>query len=165
MTRKKWIVITLSVIVLIFLGLHLYYRSIQTDEWVKEDLAIQAAMKQTDLKKAEQVQKSVWADVYWIVTGPNAQNEELVVWVNQDGSQVHSELQSQGASQETIQDKVKSRTANADIVKMVPGTWEGQFVWQVFYKAADADDKERYYYDFYRFSDGGYLTTYTLPNR
>ena len=164
--QKRWIVIILSVIVLIMLGLHLYYRNVQSGEWIAEDRATRAAIEQSALKKVNGIQKSVWEDVYYIVNGIDELDQNVVVWVNQAGTSVHKEQLKQGSTKEAIQAKVLSRSPDADIITIVPGIWEQQYVWQVFYKASKTEDeKVHYYYDFYRFSDAGYLTTYTLPNR
>jgi len=163
--QKRWIVIIISVIILIMLGLHLYYRNVQSGEWLAEDRASKVALEQSALKKITGVQKSVWQDVYYIVNGLDEQDQNLVVWVNQEGTSVHAEQLKQGSTKEAIQAKVLSRTPGADIITIVPGIWEQQYVWQVFYKASKSDENVHYYYDFYRFSDAGYLTTYTLPNR
>ncbi|MFD0619272.1 DUF5590 domain-containing protein [Paenibacillus sp. GCM10027629] len=163
--QRRWIVIIISVIILILLGLHLYYRNVQSGEWIAEDRATKAALEQSSLKKVTGIQKSVWEDVYYIVNGLDEQDQNLVVWVNQEGTSVHTEQLKQGSTKEAIQEKVLSRSPGADIITIVPGIWEQQYVWQVFYKASKPNEKVHYYYDFYRFSDAGYLTTYTLPNR
>lgn len=162
--QRKWIVITISIIILILLGLHLFYRSIQSEEWTQENKASKAAVEANALKKVTSVQKSVWEDVYYIVNGVNEQDQNLVVWVNQEGTAIHAEQESASMSKEAIQNKLLSKVPDAEIISAVPSIWEQQYAWQVFYKAK-SEDKMRYYYNFYRFQDGQYLTTYTLPNR
>ncbi|OPA81482.1 hypothetical protein BVG16_04010 [Paenibacillus selenitireducens] len=163
--QRKWIVIMISIFILIMLGLHLFYRNIQSNEWTQEGMASKAAIETNALKKVTSVQKSVWEDVYYIVNGVNDQDQNMVVWVNQKGTSIHAEQANAGMSKEAIQNKLLSKAPNAEIISAVPTIWEQQYAWQVFYKDKSEDGNMRYYYDFYRFRDGEYLTTYTLPNR
>lgn len=165
MNKRKWMIIVLCAAVLLLIGLHQYYVYIQTPVWNEENKASRIALQESDLAEVTAVQKSVWEDVYWVVSGQNEQKQNMFVWVNRDGTTVHAELQSDGVAKEEVERSVKSRYPGVEIVCIVPGVWEGQYVWEVFYKRKDDSGEQRYYYDFYRFASGELLTTYTLPKR
>lgn len=161
--NKKWIVIILSVIVLIMLGLHLFYRNVQSDLWSAEDRASRAAIEANNLTKVTHVSRSVWDQVLYIVDGVNDQNQHMIVWVDKDGHSLHAELASAGVTKEQVEGKLVSRMPNAHIISSVPSIWQDNtYAWQVFY-SVKTDSETRYYYVFYKFQDGSLLITYTLP--
>ncbi|AWB44974.1 hypothetical protein DCC85_12590 [Paenibacillus sp. CAA11] len=158
--RTRWILVAIMAVILVFIGVYQYYIYVQKDTWKAEDAAILRAKKEAGLVQTTEVTKSVWDTVCWVVEGKNADGEDIMVWLDGD-SAPHIELKSNGLSKQAMTNKVKSELPDARIVRLLPGVYEGQYVWQLFYKADD-----HYYYRFYRFSNGQPLSEqFTVPNR
>ncbi|WP_223066662.1 DUF5590 domain-containing protein [Paenibacillus caui] len=159
-TRTKWILISVLVAAAAIFGLYRYYIYVMQDTWTQEDAAILRAKKEAGLVKTIGVSKSVWDEVSWVVEGKDASGQHIMVWL-QDGKAPHTEQVDQGITKTAMEAKIKAEMPNIHIVRLLPGVYENQYVWQLFYKNGD-----HYYYRFYRFNDGSALTEeFTLPNR
>lgn len=158
--RTKWILLSILILLLVLFGLHRFYLYIMQDTWNEESAAIQTAKQQTGIVSVDKTWKSVWDEVCWVVQGQNENGEELMVWLP-EGGEAHEELLSSGTSEQQIRDIIKSQLPGIRIVRLMPGIYEGEYVWQLFYK-----EKEHHYYQFFKFSDGSILPDkFTLPNR
>lgn len=158
--RTKWILLSILILLLVLFGLHRYYVYVMQDTWNEETAAIQAAKQQTGIVSVEKTWKSVWDEVVWVIQGKNENGEALMVWLPASGD-AHAEPLASGTSEEQIRDIIKEQLPEARIVRLMPGIYEGEYVWQLFYK-----EKEHHYYQFFKFSDGSALPDkFTLPNR
>ncbi|ANS74824.1 hypothetical protein AWM70_09650 [Paenibacillus yonginensis] len=159
-TKTKWIWISILVLAAILFGLYRYYVYVMQDTWTQEDAAILRAKQEAGLVKTIGVTKSVWDDVCWVVEGNNASGEHIMVWL-QDGQPPHTEQVTGASTKKAMQAKIKALMPNADVKRLVPGIYNGQYVWQLYYK-----EQDHYYYRFFSFSNGEALTEeFTLPNR
>lgn len=158
--RTKWILLSIIIVALVLLGLYRFYLYIHEDTWQAEKLAVQKAKAETTLVKSDEVWKSVWDKVCWVVEGQNADGEQVMVWLPDDG-QAEEKLLSDGVSESQVRSIIKEEMPGISIVRLLPGIYDNEYVWQVFYK-----EKSHHYYKFYRFSDGKPLDeVFTLPNR
>lgn len=73
---------------------------------------------------------------------------------------VHAEYAENGYNENLLRLKMRETMPDVHIIKMTPGKYEEEWVWEVYYKKSAKD--ERTYYDYYRFSDGELLKTLTL---
>ena len=169
MNKKKWIILGVVLFLLLMLGLYCYYSYVMQDQWNEEEAAILAAKQYTSLTQVIDTSKSVWDEIYWVVHGKDAEQQEMLVWVTfgLDGlpkegeSAVHSEYLANGTSKQQVKQLISRQLPNIEEVRLLPSVYNGEYVWQLFYK-----QDQHYYYRFFRFSDGEQIGSgYTLPNR
>ncbi|WP_028561248.1 DUF5590 domain-containing protein [Paenibacillus pinihumi] len=161
MTPGRWVLLIVTVLMLIFLLLNLYYRSTQQDIWKQEREAEQVAAQAAGLVHITSATKHVWNQIAWIVQGTDESGEDKMVWVV--GDKADSVLSSSGISKDQITEKVLASKPDADIIRVQPGLLDGEKIWEVFYKRNETTEK--YYYEFYKFSDGSFITIYNLPSK
>lgn len=158
--RTKWILLSIVILLIIFFGLYRFYLYIQEDIWQGENAAVALARQETGLVESEKVWKSVWDEVCWVVQGKNADGIEVMVWLPEGKAAVEKPL-SEGVSEPEIRKIIQDQLPGINIVRLTPGIYNNQYVWQLFYK-----DNSHYYYRFYSFSNGESLSEmFTLPNR
>lgn len=158
--RTKWILISILILALALFGLHRFYLYVQQDIWQEEDAAVRQAKEQTGLVSSTKVWKSVWDSVCWVVEGKDETGQEMMVWLPEGGEPIVKPL-SEGVPESGIRKIIHSEYPGITIVRLVPGIYNNELVWQLFYK-----EKAHHYYRFFRFSDGGVLDeVFTLPNR
>ncbi|WP_334071544.1 MULTISPECIES: DUF5590 domain-containing protein [Paenibacillus] len=158
--RTKWILLSLLMLGLVLIGLHRFYLFVQQDLRQGEKQAIQRAMRETGLTEADEVWKSVWDQVCWVVQGKDESGREVMVWLPEKGNPEVKPL-SEGVSESQIRKIIKDKFPGITPVRLMPGIYNNQYVWQLFYK-----EKAHHFYRFFRFSDGEPLEeVFTLPNR
>lgn len=169
--KKRWIFLGIVALLLIIFGAYRYFIYVLQDQWSEKDTAIAKAKQEAGIVSVADAQKSVWDQnsIYWVVEGTNKTGQEVMVWVQftdqgkpkEGQNTVHQELLSSGMSKEKMKAKIKSTIPGIKDMRLVPGVYNGEYVWQLFYKV-----KDHYYYQFYRFSDGAEIgSPFTLPNR
>ncbi|NHN28679.1 cell wall elongation regulator TseB-like domain-containing protein [Paenibacillus agricola] len=138
-----------------------FYNSVQEKEWALQRADVQTAYEKTILTKASKVEKFVGEQTYTIIHGEDKIGQKLIVWVG--GNQIFSQMAADGMTSEAIKAIVLTRQPAANLKRIVPGVWNGNLVWEVFYKIdAEASNPDRYYYDYYAFKDGVWMDTYRL---
>lgn len=169
--RRKWILLGSALILLLLVGISQFYAYIMKDQWNERDAAEDVARTRTGLTEVSKAQKSVWDEnsVYWVLTGKNEAGTAMMVWVRftvegkvADGDNaVYGEELSKGTSEQQIRAIITAQLPDIKIERLLPGVYNGEYAWQLFYEQG-----ERYYYQFYRFSDGSPIGEgYSLPNR
>lgn len=109
---------------------------------------------------SDKVYKSVWDEVTWVVKGEDELGQEMMVWLR-DGVEAYEEPISNGFSESAIRQQIIELYPGIQIVRLVPGVYNNQYVWQLFYK-----DATHHYYCFFDFYNGEPLPeVFTLPNR
>ncbi len=157
---KKWIIYSVLGVIIICSGLYMFYAAIQQDRWEEEQAAIVKARNESSLQAVKKVDKFVGQKTYMVIYGTNADDEDIIVWVGEE-NEVHESLASSGANENELKSLMMSRYDEPNILRMTPGKLDQVWVWEVFY-TLEKDGEARYYYDFYRFSNGEYLRTYRL---
>lgn len=168
--RKKWILYGIFIAVLLLLALYQFFAYVLRDQWDERSAAEAAAKNGAGLTEIDKAQKSVWDEnsIYWVITGKNQAGTEMRVWVRftEDGQPVretgiYAQEASQGMSEKQMRKIISDALPGIEIKRLLPGGYNGEYVWQLFYKS-----EGRYYYKFYRFSDGQEIGEgYSLPNR
>lgn len=166
-----WTLLSVSGFLLILLAFQIYYSHVMSGAWNEERLAITAAQEHGGLIKKDKTYKSVWDkdNIYWVVTGQDADNKGIMVWVKftEDhkpvgGSEtVHTESLSDGMTEEQIRSQIQKDLPGVVVERLVPGMYEGEYVWQLLYQLNNETK-----YRFYRFQDGKPIgEDITLPNQ
>lgn len=169
--RKKWLPLGIGVLLLLLFGLGQFYAYIMKDQWNERSAAKEVAKSLAGLTEVSKAQKSVWDEnsIYWVLTGKNDAGTELMVWVRftVDGqpaggeNDIYAVEVSKGTSEQQIRAVIASQFPDASIKRLLPGVFNGEYVWQLFYK-----QDGRYYYQFYRFGDGTAIGDgYSLPSQ
>ncbi|OKP93585.1 DUF5590 domain-containing protein [Paenibacillus sp. P46E] len=169
--RRKWLLLGILLVLLLLIGLSQFYAYVMKDQWNERSAAREVAEAKAGLTEVTKAQKSVWDEnsIYWVLTGRNAAGTDLMVWVRftLDGKPaggdngVYVEEVSKGTSEQKIRSIIASDLPGSSIKRLLPGVYNGEYAWQLFYKLDD-----RYYYKFYRFADGSAIGDgYSLPSR
>ncbi|CAH1194302.1 hypothetical protein PAECIP111892_01557 [Paenibacillus auburnensis] len=169
--RKKWLPLGIGVVLLLLFGLGQFYAYIMKDQWNERNAAKEVAKSRAGLTEITKAQKSVWDanSIYWVLTGKNGAGTKLMVWVRftLDGkpaggtNDIYAEELSKGTSEKQIRAIIAAQLPGAAIKRLLPGVFNGEYAWQVFYKLDN-----RYYYQFYRFADGTAIGEgYSLPSK
>lgn len=168
--RRKWIYISILAVALILFGIYQFYVYIMKDQWAERDLAVSIAEEKAKLSTVTKTQKSVWGEdaIYWTIEGLNSDNEPIMVWVQfgmdnkpvNGADSVHSELLEDGVTEAEMRAKILEQLGSIEIIHLQPSYFNKTYAWQLFYK-----QDEKYWYRFYRFSDGVEIGSgYQLPN-
>lgn len=139
-----------------------FYNLIQRDHWRQQNTAAQQAKTQTELAAVTALDYYAGEAEYTIVYGKDAQQRDMIVWVG--NGQVHAEYTADGIGKPVIESNFQKQAPQARIIRIVPGVMNGNYIWEVFYQTA-ADRKTKYYYKFYRFSNGELMDTFDMGAR
>lgn len=142
-----------------------------TDAWNEERLAISAARQYGGLVTADKTYKSVWGEdnTYWVVTGQDQNQQDLMIWVRftddnvpvEGQDAIHAEPLDGGLSEEQMRAQILQEMPNASIRRLVPGMYEGEYAWQLLF-----ENNGQVGYRFYRFQDGNPIgSDIILPNQ
>ena len=130
--------------------------------WAQELQAEKLAQQKAGLKETSSAEKYVWDEPVWIVRGKNAEGQDMIVWLPQEGDPLLREASTSRTSQD-IRGIIKQRQPDANIHHVRAGMLGGQPAWEVFYTRKLG--QTRYYDDFYQFQSGAYITTYSLTSK
>lgn len=160
MKMKITAAVVVAAALLLFLGIY-FFNTVEEKEWALQRTDVQTAYQKTILTKASKVERFVGEQTYTIIHGEDKIGQKLIVWVG--GNQIYSQMVADGVAAEGIKAITLTRQPTANIKRMVPGVWNGNLVWEVFYKTdAEESNPDRYYYDYYAFKDGAWMDTYRL---
>ncbi len=161
-----------KLIIFVLLGLGLFffiiqhvYSSLLRETWKEQNEAMQIALNETEMMKVEKAEPFHFEKSFIIVFGENIDEQEMIAWVDLEKRQViHFEYTENGYNHNLIKLKIRESNPEVRILRMTPGQYREDWVWEVWYKKGE-DEGERTYYDYYRFSDGELLTTLTMHMR
>lgn len=158
--RTRIALTTIAIVVTLFFFLQFFYRHVQAGAWSEQDAAVRTAYEQTILASAERVEPFVGDKPYEIVFGADKLGQPVIVWVGE--GDVHTEYVADGTSKEAIEHKLRELNPQATLMRLVPGKLLDEYAWEAFFKQKEDDGVTRYYYKYFRFSDGELLDTYYL---
>ncbi|UHA73000.1 cell wall elongation regulator TseB-like domain-containing protein [Paenibacillus sp. 481] len=162
--RKKWIAITIFMLIIVIVALVQFFKYIHQDEWANEQQVIERANKVVALTHINKIEKSVWESVYYVVSGLDAQNEEQIVWVGPESSSVLPA--SKVVAKEQIEAQLQQQYNDIEIVRLVRGVKDKQYVWQALVERKDEQQVNRHYYHFFDVKTGHPIgEAYPLPNQ
>ncbi len=157
--KKRVFAIVLVGLVLLLVLTNWLYQSVQSKHNEEQQHAIDEAMARTELVTVEQVDPFIGEQPFMIVYGKDKAGKQLIVWVGK--KEIHVEYSLDGISKQQVEVKVLRQEPKAIMIRMVPGKLKEDYVWEAFYKKQETDGT-RYYYTYYKFSDGQHLDTYKL---
>jgi uncharacterized protein YpmB len=148
--------------ILVSILFYRFYVAIHAERWAAEQEAAVKAIRQSDLLKVNKVYPFVGEQSYMVVSGNDEDGRDLMVWIGDDG--LHSEYMDDNVSASELKSRILQQHPEKRIVRIQPGKLGREYVWEVFYLKKE-NKGDRYYYDFYRLSDGSLVETYTLSRR
>ena len=161
--RQMWlriiILVLLMIGIVILLGYRLYVQ-VQTPYWNELLNARTKAINQFQLAEIQEVSKFVSDQTYYIIFGTDDQNQQVVAWIWDEGQ--HLIAMDEALTKAEIKEIAMKEDQQKNILRIIPGKIREDYVWEVFYQLPDSDGVKRHYYDFYRFTDGKKIDTYTL---
>lgn len=158
--KKRFFLIFVTALLLIIIFLTLFYRDVQKDHFADMNRAAQLAREQMKLTTVTRVEPAFGDGAYHIVFGVNEEEVPLVIWVSDQD--LHAEPALDAFTENQVREAVLGKEPNAQIQRILPNKIEGEYVWEAFYKKKTETGETKYFYDFYRFSDGAYIDTYRL---
>ncbi|MBB6735470.1 DUF5590 domain-containing protein [Cohnella zeiphila] len=158
----RWIIVGVLFVVLVCISFVLYIRSAEADYRAEANQAIRTAKQEAGLKKTDEAIKHVWDDTVWVVTGKDADGNDIFVWELPDGT-VTKEKAADGLAKSQAVSRFREENGNLQIVRIIPGWFQGQPVWEIRYESDPSTDRETIV--FYSFKDGAKLKTYDLPGK
>jgi len=160
MTLKRWLLLSSACLLLLITVSFIYFREVQSPEWSAIKAAKDQATEAAKLTEIEKVNHHIWQKDTWIVEGIDEHSEAVFVWLT-EGQQPVVHKASEGISEISLKDAFKSKRPLAEVKRIQPGLLDDQPVWEIFYN--DGEKPQHYRYDFYRFDNGAFIDSYTLP--
>ncbi|OWR29152.1 hypothetical protein CDO73_15920 [Saccharibacillus sp. O23] len=157
--RTKVILLSVLIVLILLSGAYLYYMVSMQGRTSERDAAIARAREQANLTEVSRTDKWVWGDnsIFWVVQGTTAAGQEEYVWLKykDDGTPVEGQnsvlvLPLAGTvSRDDMIARFEAELPDAKLIRILPGIYGNQYVWQIFYKQGDMR-----YYRFYGLKDG-----------
>ena len=160
MTLKRWLLLISACLLLLITVSFIYFRDVQSSKWLAIKEAKAQATEAAKLTEIDKVNQHIWQKDTWVVEGINEESEAVFVWLTEGQLPVVLKA-SEGISENSLKDSFKSKRLLAEIKRIQPGLLDDQPVWEIFYD--DGEKPHHYRYDFYRFDDGAFIDSYTLP--
>jgi Uncharacterized protein conserved in bacteria len=161
MNLKRWLAVFFVALAAVIAIVIMYYNTIQQPFWDSERPIRKQAKEAAGLTEVSSITKQVWDTTSWIVKGENDADEEIYVWLIGPEKNVQVVKATEGTDKAAVKQAVMAAKPDADIIRIQPGTLNGQLVWEVYY--SQGSNPEKYSYDFYDFRTGKYVTEYHLP--
>jgi len=157
---KKLLLYGILVLIVLVVAGAFFYKSVQQKHWLDMTDATAMAEQKASIKQVTRVEPSYGDDAYHIVFGHNEAGEALVAWVSE--TEVHVEKADGAFTEEQARAAVIQAEPGATILRVLPNRIQSEYVWEVFYKkSADMGD-DKYFYKYFRFTDGAHIDTYKL---
>lgn len=155
---KVWSSLVVAVGAIVFAVIW-YYNFIQGPLREQQQTARNLAVEQTAITEVTDVESFAGADSYQIVFGTDDKGEDWIVWVGEE--EIHAEKADDGWASNQIRLMMQEKEPDAQLIRIVPGVWQDEYVWEVYYQKREEKGR-RNYYDYYRFRDGDKLTSLRL---
>ncbi|GGG58529.1 cell wall elongation regulator TseB-like domain-containing protein [Paenibacillus radicis (ex Gao et al. 2016)] len=184
MSAKRWLTLSILLVIALLAAVFIYYRSVQLPYWSQEASIRNEAVEAAQLKSVTKATKHVWDRAYWIVEGTDESDTDVYVWIAakekpdanaETGNEATSDTTnantippliikaSEAASKDAIRESFLQAKPDAEIKRLQPGMLNGEPVWEIYFSREEHTTK--YYYEFYSFRDGSFITEYRLPAR
>ncbi len=144
---KKWIWIII-VVFLIGLGVSIntYVQAMKPVKSARE-IAETIAKKETEMKKMDSFQLYNGKESYYILEGKNDNNEDIIVWINEDNHQVTQRTKKDGLTKQEALNILLSKQSPEKINAVRLGMYDGLPVWEI-YSHTDKDSLNYHWIDF-----------------
>lgn len=162
MTRKRWILISIAVIVSLGVWFGFYFREVMSPRWSELNQAREAALESGLIADVEQLNKHVWEEVTWVAEGKNELDQEIYLFMLADG-QIETYDKSRVVSEQELRERFKQEKPETEVISISPGRMRGGPAWEIYYTET-SDKGVSHYYRFYRFDETAeLLDTFRLP--
>lgn len=162
MTAKRWVILSLLVIIALLVSVNVYYRYVESPVWAEQKTVEAEAKERSGLKEVTDSYAYTWDEPIWVVEGKDANDADTYVWLKKDAS--ITLRASEGLTKDAVEAQFLSEKPDADIAHVRLGIFGGEPVWEIFY-SRDQAGTTYHYYDFYRFRDGSLIVMYKLPSQ
>lgn len=139
-----------------------FYWAIQEPFWLERKEARDIILQQSSMVKIHQIHPFIEEETHYAATGEDEEGRLMVVWLS-DGNIDEAYLEDH-VPPTIIRQRLLNEHPEAEIIRIVPGLFEKERAWEVFYKVPE-EEGHRYCYAYYRFEDGEKLDTYRLSVR
>jgi uncharacterized protein YpmB len=156
---SKWFWGTVLTLVLVVFVSFRLFQTIHVQEWQEQDIAVNIAYHKTAMVQATKAEPFVGEQPYTIVFGTDKLGQQLIVWVGTDN--IHSEYVKDGISIEQLQEQWQKADPDKHLLRVTPAELNEEYGWEMYYKKIE-DGRDKFYYDYLRFSDGSLIDTYRL---
>lgn len=157
MTRTtKYVFGALSLVLLLLVLLIVLYIQAERPAWAMKQNAEQEVMHQYDLQRVTKTELFNGTKPYQIVFGVDAQDRKVIVWHSK--TKDHEELAANGVNEQQIKTIIEQYGPDTSIIHILPGVWDGQYVWESCYSRIIGGRKQ-YFYDYNQFKNGEHIIT------
>jgi uncharacterized protein YpmB len=148
---KKWIFFSILIVVTITgILVNVYLNAMEPVKGAEKE-AVQIASKQTNLSDFTNFSLYSGEETYYVMTGKNAKQEDVYVWINEKNSEVITRNAKNGITKKEALNKLYQEKNPNEIIEVRLGMARIQKTdrpaWEIFYRN-NSDTINYYYVDF-----------------
>jgi uncharacterized protein YpmB len=151
---KKWIILIACFIFIVvtWQAISIYHTAMGP---VKEDKeqAVESAKQAAGLQTINEVYSYNGTTPYVIIQGVNSENEEMVVWVDENGEIAHSALAEEGIKREDVLQYLNTERDPSEIISVTLAMEKNIPLWEIKFK----DQNNQYNLYYIKFENGEYF--------
>lgn len=141
---KKIIIISIFIILIVLVSGTIIYQKALKPVKTAEEKAVQTAMEETELTKAEDFYLYNGQETYYVVKGKNAKGTNIYVWIPEKEGRIIVRKQSDGISEKEAVSKLREEKNPKEIVSVRLGIEKNIPLWEIYYRSEG--DLINYYY-------------------
>ncbi|WP_102274782.1 cell wall elongation regulator TseB-like domain-containing protein [Cytobacillus massiliigabonensis] len=144
---KKIIIISIFIILIVLVsGIFIYQQALKPVKSAEEK-AVQTAMEETELTKAEDFYLYNGQETYYVVKGKNEKGKNIYVWIPEKEGRIIVRKQSDGVSEKEAVSKLLEEKNPKEIISVRLGMEKNIPLWEIYYRS-EGDLINYYYVDF-----------------
>lgn len=157
---KKWIIISISLLVIIgILASAAIYKNALDSKQDLTSYAESAAKRESDIQTVNEVDFYHGTETYAVVHGLDEQNEKWIAWVpEKEGKKIIVHREKDGWDELRVRTFVKKNANPKRLIDVRLGVEENVPVWEVSY----IDQQDRYAFYYVTFSEGIFVKRYSI---
>lgn len=148
---KKWIVLSILMIVIITGILVNVYLNATEPVKAAEDKAVQIATEETNLTGFSNFSLYSGEETYYVMTGKNSEDEKVYVWINEKNREILTRNVKNGITKDEALNKLYEEKNPKEIIEVRLGMARIQKTdrpaWEIYYRN-NSDTINYYYVDF-----------------
>lgn len=144
---KKIIIISIFIILIVLVsGIFIYQNALKPVK-TAEKKAVQIAMEETELTKAEDFYLYNGQETYYVLKGKNEKGTNIYVWIPEKEGRIIVRKQSDGASEKEVVSKLLEEKNPKEIISVRLGIEDNRPLWEIHYRS-EGNLINYYYVDF-----------------
>ena len=155
----RWILALILLLAAVAAAFAMYVRAADSDYRNERSKAVSFAREQGELATVERAVFYTWDESLWVVEGTDREGVAWMLWERGDG--LVKEKIDDGFSEARILAQFGVQKPHAEVVRIQPGWFANQPVWEIRYRLAPDSPKQSI--GFYSFKEGIGIKTYDLP--